>query len=185
MRIRTSLQSNSRRGVAAVEAAFLLPLFLGLIVGLWEMGRIIQVQEILNNAARNGARLAAQGEIINLTGTPTYIYALSASGTPSVQATVQEYLSGCGITNQTGLSISFQFLNDDLTSYTTWTDPYQAALNGAQNQKFMVTVSIPYTSVEWTTLSLLNPGTLTASTIWEMMVDTQFTVNTTIPGWSP
>jgi Flp pilus assembly protein TadG len=180
MRIHT-LSRTPRRGAAAVELAFLMPLLLGLIVGVWQVGRMIQVQEILNDAARDGARLAAQGQIINLTGAFTDVYANTSSGTPSVQQTVQQYLNGCGITNQTGLSVTFQFLNDDLSVNSSVTDPYQ----GAKNQKFIVTVSIPYSSVQWTTLSLFNPGTLTAQCIWEMMADLPFTVNTTVPGWTP
>jgi Flp pilus assembly protein TadG len=171
----------SRRGVAAVELAVVLPLLVGLIAGVWEVGRMIQVQQILNNAARDGARLAAQGQIINLTGSFTDVYAQSSSGTPSVQATVQQYLSASGITNQTGLVVTFQFLNDDLSVNTTVTDPYQ----GAKNQKFSVTVTIPYSSVQWTSMGLFTGGNLTGQCIWEMMMDSPFTVNTTVPGWSP
>jgi Flp pilus assembly protein TadG len=39
--------------------AVVLPLLLLLVVGVWELGRIIQVQAVLNNAARDAARYAA------------------------------------------------------------------------------------------------------------------------------
>ena len=52
---------KNRRGAVAVEAAMTLPLLLTLMLGVWEVGRMIQVQQILVNAAREGARLAGGG----------------------------------------------------------------------------------------------------------------------------
>jgi len=60
-------------------------------------------------------------------------------------------------------------------------DPY----TGVKNQRFRVRVSIPYDNVRWTTLTLINPSTLTAEAYWQCLVDDPFTVNTTLPGWSP
>ena len=54
-----------------------------------------------------------------------------------------------------------------------------------KNQRFRVRVTIPYDNVRWTTLSLFNPKNLTAETYWQCLVDDPFTVNTTLPGWSP
>ena len=149
------------------------------LTGVWELGRIIQVQQILNNAARDGARIAAQGQIVNLTGSYTEIY--FSSGTPNIQTTIQEYLYANGITNQTGLQITFQFLNDDLTVNSSITDPYQ----GPKNQKFLVSVTIPYNNVRWTNMSLINPTSVSGQCIFQMMVDDPFTLNTTVPGWTP
>ena len=47
-----------RRGAAAVEFALILPLFFLLILGMIELGRGLMVQQILTNAAREGARAA-------------------------------------------------------------------------------------------------------------------------------
>ena len=52
-----------RRGVAAVEAALLLPLALLLMLGTWEVGRMVEVSQILNNAAREGGRSASTGSV--------------------------------------------------------------------------------------------------------------------------
>ena len=67
------------------------------------------MQQILNNAARNGARLASQGQVINLIGAYTDIY--TSTGNPNVQSTVTEYLQVAGLTNLTGMTIQFQYLN--------------------------------------------------------------------------
>ena len=53
-----SRKRSTRRGVAAVEFALVAPLFFTLILGIIEFGRMMMVQEILVNAAREGARAA-------------------------------------------------------------------------------------------------------------------------------
>jgi Flp pilus assembly protein TadG len=175
--------TTRRRGVAAVEFAVVLPLLLLLLVGIWELGRIINVQIIMNNAARDGARLAAQANIVNTTGAYTQIK--FSSGTPNIQGAIQAYLNAAGITNQTGLVIELQFMEPAASGGATPTaknaDPY----TGVKNQRFRVRVSIPYDNVRWTTLTVINPSTLTAEAYWQCLVDDPFTVNTTLPGWSP
>ncbi len=44
----------SSPGVAAVEMAVTLPLVLTLLIGTWEVGRILEIQQILNMGARSG-----------------------------------------------------------------------------------------------------------------------------------
>ena len=85
---------STRNGVAAVEFAFVLPILLTMLMGVWELGRIIQVEQVMVNAAREGARIAAQGQIINLSGTYTQIQV--NTGTPNVTNTVKDYLKGAG-----------------------------------------------------------------------------------------
>lgn len=45
-------------GQQLVEFAILLPILVGLLVGIWEFGRAWNVYQVLTNAARDGARLA-------------------------------------------------------------------------------------------------------------------------------
>jgi Flp pilus assembly protein TadG len=49
---------GSRRGAVAAEAAIVLPIFILAIIGIIEFGRAVMVQQILTNAAREGARRA-------------------------------------------------------------------------------------------------------------------------------
>jgi Flp pilus assembly protein TadG len=70
-----------RRGVAAVEFAFVAPLFFLLILGTIEIGRAMMVQQILVNASRVGARRA-----ITL-----------SSSEQAVTDAVSEYMAGVGI----------------------------------------------------------------------------------------
>ncbi|HWG46141.1 MAG TPA: TadE family protein [Gemmataceae bacterium] len=167
---------QKRRAVAAVEFAFLTPILLILLFGLWQIGRIVEVMQLMNNAAREGARLASQAQIINQVGAFTQIHA--SSGLPNVQDTVREYLIGNGVISASqvnDVTVTFQFLDGDLSR----TDPYQ----GLQGERFQITVTLPVQDVNWTPFS--TSGTLVASTVWVILVDTPFTVNTSVPGWSP
>ncbi len=42
----------SRRAAAAVEMALLAPLMTTLLLGIWEVARMVEVQQLVNNAAR-------------------------------------------------------------------------------------------------------------------------------------
>jgi Flp pilus assembly protein TadG len=162
--------------VAAVEFAFLAPLLLILLFGLWQVGRIVEVVQLMDNAAREGARLASQAQIINQVGAFTQIHA--SSGLPNVQDTVREYLVTAGVVSASQVNdvqVTFQFLDGDLTR----TDPYQ----GLQGERFQVTVTLPVQDVNWTPFTA--SGNLIAQTVWVILVDTPFSVDTTVPGWSP
>ena len=49
---------RSERGAALIEAAVTVPLILLISVGIFEFGRAYQTQQVLTNAAREGARVA-------------------------------------------------------------------------------------------------------------------------------
>ena len=68
-----------RRGAAAVEFAFLAPVVFALLLGLWQVGRIIEVKQLMDNAAREGARLAAQAQIVTTTGNFTNVHTTTAA----------------------------------------------------------------------------------------------------------
>lgn len=52
------VKKTNRRGVAVVEFALVVPIFLLLVFGLIELGRMVMVQQSLTNAAREGCRKA-------------------------------------------------------------------------------------------------------------------------------
>jgi Flp pilus assembly protein TadG len=56
------MRARRRPGVAAVEMALSLPIVLTIMAGLWEVGRITEVQQILWNGTREAARDASLGE---------------------------------------------------------------------------------------------------------------------------
>jgi Flp pilus assembly protein TadG len=58
-RRRGASRHKPRRGAAIVEFALVVPLLSLLLLGLFEFGRVIMVQQVLTNAAREAAREAS------------------------------------------------------------------------------------------------------------------------------
>lgn len=52
------LSRDRRRGAAAVEFAIVAPVFFLVVLGIVEFGRMVMVQQVITNAAREGARIA-------------------------------------------------------------------------------------------------------------------------------
>jgi Flp pilus assembly protein TadG len=73
---------RKQRGAAAVEFAVVAPIFVLLLFGMIEYGRMVMVQQMLTNATREGARRAV----------------LDGTTVASVKTTVQDYLAGGHIT---------------------------------------------------------------------------------------
>lgn len=120
----------TRRGIAAVELAIFMPFLLFLLLGLWEVGRMVQVSQIVNNAAREGARKAS-------TSINTY---------SDVSTVVTNYLKCAGITNLTNLQINVANITQSSTG--TQYDPSQASYL----DQIQVTVLLPFDNVGWTVL---------------------------------
>lgn len=197
-----------RAGTATVELALvMLTIIIPLILGLWEMGRYVQVQQMVANSAREGARMAAQALTVNAQGGTTQIVTNvtppNAAQQPNVKAAVMQYLAGVGLRNvrYEDVDVTFAFqppVGGDpplINPVAGATEPYQ----GVQNQRFRVTVRItdevspgvlkPAGSrplrerVLWTTLGFVRPNTVYYQVDWVMMVDLPFTVNATVPSW--
>jgi Flp pilus assembly protein TadG len=59
--LRSPKRRRPRRGATAVELALVLSLCFALFMGIFEYGRILMVRDLMDNAAREGARLAVAG----------------------------------------------------------------------------------------------------------------------------
>ena len=152
----TRRDTRGRRGLAAVELAVVSPLLLVLLLGLWEVGRMVEVMQIMSNAVREGGRQASTGQ----------------KTAAQVQAAVVFYMQQNGISAVTTSNVTVS----NLTS--SGTDPTAAS----QNDQIQVSVSIPFNSVRWILLNQITTvSTLTASAVWYSMADTPLTVNTSIP----
>ena len=73
-----------RRGIAAVELAFVAPVLVTILAGLWEVGRMVQLQQLISNPARGGSRAAPQGRTLNSPrrATPHLVHPDPTVGTP-------------------------------------------------------------------------------------------------------
>jgi Flp pilus assembly protein TadG len=79
------LYRRNRRATAAVEFAIVAPVFLLLVFGMIEYGRMVMVQQIITNASREGARTAV----------------LDGATTAGVQSAVNNYLTSGSISGAT------------------------------------------------------------------------------------
>jgi len=147
-------RSRARRAAAAVELALTLPLFLSILSGLWEVGRVVEVQQLLYNAAREAARQAATGQYTDAQVQQIALNYLKfslndTSGTMTATATV----TVSDLTNP-GVDVSQATTLDQL----------------------QVVITIPFSSVRWINLSLVtNASTmLTSQAIWPSLIDTAY-----------
>ena len=159
---------NPRRGAVAVEAAVCLTVLIILLLGLWEVGRLIHVNQIMNNAAREGARLAAGG----------YVNSVPVTSAQVKQA-VRDYLTSAGLPSA---AVTGATINLTCQASPTWTDP-SAAL---PLDKFAVSITIPsgaaFNSLKWTLLSaIVGPTSMSVTVNWQSLNNTVITVPTSLP----
>lgn len=79
---RFTARGARRRGASLVEFAFVVPVFLLVLFGMLEYARFFYTMQVMNNAAREGARYAA----VNTNNV----------NSANVQSYVDNYLSGVG-----------------------------------------------------------------------------------------
>jgi Flp pilus assembly protein TadG len=82
---RPRFSRRARRGAAVVEFAVVAPVFVLLVFGMIEYGRMVMVQQMLTNGSREGARRAV----------------LEQSTADEVRTVVEDYLSGSSISGAT------------------------------------------------------------------------------------
>jgi Flp pilus assembly protein TadG len=59
---RNATARTARRGASAVEAAIVMNVFLLFLFAIMEFGHFVMTKQLMDNAARDGARLAAMGQ---------------------------------------------------------------------------------------------------------------------------
>ena len=78
-------RTAARRAAAAVEFAVVVPILILLIFGMIEFSRLMMVEQVLTNAAREGARKAS----------------LPGTSTSDVTTAVNTYMTNSGLSGQT------------------------------------------------------------------------------------
>ena len=153
-----------RRGVAAVELAILFVFVLvPLLLGLWEVGRLVEVEQMLDNAAREGGRQASTGK----------------RTVGQVQQAVVNYLARNGITLDPNAVVLTNLTNG---SRSDPTEGFPSPPHAQKMDHFRLTVTLPFDSVRWVLLSqVTNVQQLNASVDWYSMNDFPLTIDTTIP----
>jgi Flp pilus assembly protein TadG len=122
-------RGGRRRAATAVEFAIVAPVFFLVLLGIIEYARFLFTLEMLNNAAREGARYAA----VNTT----------AVSTSDIQTYVDKYLAGQGSHALSGYSPT-----SSITVYkadpTTGTNQGQTWVNAGWGDGVGVTISGTY-----------------------------------------
>ena len=137
-----------------MEFAIVSPLLLGLLLGIWEVGRLIDVQQVLNNAVREGGRQASSGQVT----------------ANQVEASVINYLTLAGL-NTNGAQVT-------VTNLTSGLDPTQAN----QLDEFQIVLTLPFNNVRWVLVpQVTNVTTLNATSYWYSFNDQPVTVSNAIP----
>ena len=122
-----------RRAAATVEFAVVVPVLLVFVLGIIEMGRLVMVAQVNTNAAREGARYAAQGNV----------------DTATVDTYLRTYLTAAGVSNaaagtNTAVTVTIEAMSGTST-WTTVTDPSTQAAG----TPLRVTVSANFNQQSW------------------------------------
>ena len=78
---------KGERGSVVMEAALVMPIVILLFAGILEFGRMLMIQQILTNAAREGARMGA-------------LYMDDSKALAEAGTVAQDYLTRCGINSE-------------------------------------------------------------------------------------
>jgi Flp pilus assembly protein TadG len=160
-----SSPQTARRGIATVEfavvMAFLIPM---LLIGLWEVGRAVEVSQILNNAAREGARQAACGQWSDV----------------QVAANVQQYMQQEGLATQ---NVKVTIINQGFPGNPPPVN--NNPQNATDLDRLQVMVTIPIQDVQWVDLSLVTNATtlLSGSANWSSVKDRAYPAPMPPPGY--
>jgi Flp pilus assembly protein TadG len=151
--------ASPRRAAASVEFVVVLPLLVALLVGLWEVGRLVEIEQVMNNAAREGARQAATAQV----------------NVSQVQTVVINYLKAAGVpVNNSDPNQVVQVQN--LGWVGNPPPPDNNPQNATQLDQLQVTVTIPFSDVRWIALNLVTTAStqMTGQAVWSCLKDTPY-----------
>jgi Flp pilus assembly protein TadG len=177
-----------RDGVAAAEFACCLPLLLLTLGGLWQVGRFVEVHQVLWNAGREGARDASLGQQnLQTVATRVLTYLQGAEQTafgtghstsmisPVVTLPANTYGYTCwdNTANRELFTMSFT----DVTNPTV-TDPTAMS----QLDLYQIGVQVPFNSIRWSTFVPIGGlSRLSVTVVWTSLVDTPFQIAPDLP----
>ncbi|MGO9597615.1 MAG: TadE/TadG family type IV pilus assembly protein [Isosphaeraceae bacterium] len=184
----SALLKKRRVGAAAVEFAVCMPVLCLMLTGLWEVGRITEVTQVMWNSAREAARDASLGND-NLQTVTTNILSYLQNAEPTA----------FGTGHSTSLIAPVVSLPANTTGYTCWdntanrelftitfTDLTQPSVTDPTNMSqldiFQIGVQVPYNSIRVSPLAqITNMTRLSVTVDWASMVDSPFQIVPSLP----
>lgn len=136
-----------RRGAVAVEFACVAPVLLAIVVGMIELTRVYEVQNVLETAAREGARFAA----LDRTG----MLQEGQTANAKLASDVKSFLATAGMPSD---DVTVSVVSAADTSQTFDLD------DPANDLKlFQVQVSVPYSAISYTPVAQESDYALTSA----------------------
>jgi Flp pilus assembly protein TadG len=177
-----------RHAVAAVEFAVCLPFLLLIMLGIWEVGRTVEVQNVMWNSAREAARDASTGQT-NLQTVANNLLAYLQSAEPTAfnqgHATTMLPAVVTLAANTTGYTC--WDTTDDRELFTiTFTDITNSSVTDptamAQLDHYQIGIQTPYATIGWLPVAYVTGRErLYVSVDWACMVDSPFQIAPYLP----
>lgn len=120
--------AGGRSGAALVETALVLPIFFMVVLGIIEFGRAMMVAQLLNNGAREGARLAI----------------MSGTTNTQVDTTVRNFVSSTVGVDPAKLTVSIT-----VTPYPGNADPGNDVSKASRRDLCNVQVKVAFSEVDY------------------------------------
>jgi hypothetical protein len=154
-------RGSERRGVAVVELAFLLPIMLTILIGMWDLGQLVRGLQILSIAARDAGRTAAAGTKNSTQIGNAVTLMVSQNGVPAADV--------------------------DFT-YANITQPGVEPNAATQGDLLNITITIPFTSLKLASgvsmgkfVMWRQTNDISFQSQWMSMRDLPVTISTSIP----
>ena len=171
-----------------MEFACCLPVMMLILTGLWEVGRVMEVQTVMMNSAREAARDASLGQ----------------DNLQAVANNLLSYLQGAeptafGAGHQTSIIAPVISLPANTVGYTCWdntanrelftitfsdlTDPSDTDPTlMSQLDLYKIGVLVPFNSISWSSIVPVDGATrLSVFVIWASLVDSPFQIAPNLP----
>ena len=177
-----------RNGAAAVEFACCLPLLILILTGMFQIGRVVEIQQIVWNAARETARDASTGDdnlsttasnlLTYLQGADPLAFGLGHSTSMiSPVVTLPANTTGYTCWDNTANKELFTITFSDITNTST-TDPTGLG----QLDLFSIGVQVPFNSIALSSITPISGiSRLNVKSVWAAMVDSPFQITPNLP----
>lgn len=177
------VSASHRKGAAAAEFAVCLPLLMILVLGLIEVGRMVELQQVVYNSAREACRDASMGQAnMQAVATNLQLYLQSAEpgafGSGDSTSLISPVITAPA--NSYGYTCWDNTANRELFT-VLWTDVTNSSVSDptgmAQLDVYSMTVSYPIGPVSWLPItSVAGISRPTATLTWASLVDSPYSI---------